>query len=623
MQLLKDPANQELVEVLRDLPRQDMFVYGGAGWTDLVPLLQQLNTAQRFAPLQALLAGQDPGKSQARAILHSLNATADKLRMPELVFGFKLSKAAPASAQIKRLEDHLTQLIARVPELKGRLKRTQVAGADALTFTLDGSLVPVESIPWSEIEETEGEYQKLRLRLKAMTLAVTVLVKNDYLLLTVGPHAGVAERFGNGPALASRPELAPLAKFADRKLLAVGYGSQVLAASLATTADDITNLLDMAKTGLDKLPIPEKRREAIDKDLKQMAQAMLAGLAKPGAGLAFTFLSDRGQETYSYDYGSNPHAVTPKPLTIIDHLGGSPLIAVAGAIGDPTPGYRELVKWIKVIYGHAEAMAKEMFPDHWQQAEQGLGMVLPFLKKFDEITGTQFLPALGDGEAALVIDAKWTSKQWFKGFDQGGKDLPLLEMGFVRTVKDSAKLLTALGAYRELASDVLAKAKEFGAQVPEGGVPKPEAKKVAGGTVYHWPLPPAGQDPQVQPNLGVSETLMALGLSVKHSERLLAKTPLTTDGGPLTEKRPATGIVVVDFAGFIGVTRTWVEQFALNLMLEQVPEKAPPGLGRNDIPDQVRTVFDVLGCLRQYTSVTYREGAATVTHSELIIRDLK
>jgi hypothetical protein len=379
----------------------------------------------------------------------------------------------------------------------------------------------------------------------------------------------------------------------------------------------------MAKTGLDKLPIPEKRRDAIDKDLKEIAKEMTANLATPGAGVAFSFLSDRGQESYSYDYGTRSGATPGKPLTILDHLGGSPLIAIAGVTGDSTPGYRAMVKWLKVLYGHLEGTVKEMFPDAWQQAEQGLELVAPFLKKFDEITGTQFLPALGDGEAALLLDAKWTSKQWFKDFDQGGKELPLLEVGFVRTVKDSATLLTALGAYRELASEVLAKAKEFGARVPEGGVPKPESKKVAGGAVYFWPLPPVGQDPQVQPNLGVSDALLAAGLSVKHSERLLAKIPLKTDGGPLAAKRPAIGVVVVDFAGFFGTVRPWVEQLALPMALEQVPDKAPPGLGKKDIPEQVRTLFDVLGCLRTYTSVTYRDGAATVTHSELVIRDLK
>src|SRR5581483_7270900 len=115
------------------------------------------------------------------------------------------------------------------------------------------------------------------------------------------------------------------------------------------------------------------------------------------------------QESYSYDYGTNPHAAAPKPLTILDHLGGSPLIAVVGPVGDPTPAYKWLVQWLHTFYGHVDAVAKELAPENaYQQAQQGLAMARPYLKKFDEITGSVFLPALGDGEAALVFDAKWT-----------------------------------------------------------------------------------------------------------------------------------------------------------------------------------------------------------------------
>src|SRR5262245_5302041 len=38
MQLLKDPANQDLLDVLRDLPRQEIFIYGGPNWARLMPV---------------------------------------------------------------------------------------------------------------------------------------------------------------------------------------------------------------------------------------------------------------------------------------------------------------------------------------------------------------------------------------------------------------------------------------------------------------------------------------------------------------------------------------------------------------------------------------------------------
>jgi hypothetical protein len=626
MQALKDPANKELAELLADLPRQEIFLYGGAGWTDLLPLLMELNSAQRFAPLQALLGGGNPdaGKAQARAILQVLNNSASKIAFPEVVFGFRLSQTGPASSQIKRLEGLLTQLTANDPVLKGSIKRAQVAGTDALTFSLDGSLIPMDKIPWSDIEEQEGQFQKLRARLKALTFTASLLVKNDYLLLTLGPTAKVAERLGSGTSLATRPELAPLAKYADRKIVSASYSSKALAAGVATTPEDISALVDLAKNGLDRVPLTEKLRAAIDKDLKKLAAEISATLPKPGASMSFAFLSDRGQESYAYSYGTSPDASSPKPLTILDHLGGSPIIGLAGQVSDPTPAYQTLVKWIKIIYGHADAAAKELAPDQIYNSVQGsMEQILPILKKFDEITSGLFLPALGGGELALVMDGKWTSKQWHKEFDQGGKDLPMLEVGVVRTVADAAKLVKAFQGYRDLINDVITKANDFGAGLPDGGLPKPEMKKGAAGTAYFWPIPQAGQDQQILPNFGLSEKLIAFGLSLKHTDRLLTSTPLKTEGGLLAENRPATLVAVIDFGGIIAAARPWIEQIALPAALEQMPDNAPPGAGKKDIPAQVKTVLDVIACLQSFTSVTYREGDVTVTHSLLVIRDLK
>ena len=625
MKLLQDPANKELADLLVDLVKQEIFIYGGSGWTDLLPLLNDINYANMTASFQAGISSQDPSEFQKRALLQTLNDSADKIAFPEFVIGFKLSKTAPATAQLKRLEDLLNKVTANTP-LKGRVKRVQVGGADALTVTVDSSLVPMDKIPWGQLEQQEGQYQKLRRRLKSLTLAVSLMVKDDYLLLTVGPTPQVAAKLGSGATLASRSELAPLAKFADRKMVSISYYSRAMAETFGTKPEQIDSLVTMAKDGLDKLPLPENRRTAIDKDLKKMADEVKATLPKPGGGLGFAFLSDRGQESYSYNYSVYPNGVTPKRLGILEHLGGSPLIAVAGRVGDPTPGYKMLAKWIKTIYGHADAVASDLAPAVQQSFQQGLDMVGPFIKKFDDITGNQFLPALGEGEMALVIDAKWTSKQWFRELDQNGKSLPMPELGIVRTVADGDKLLKAFQSYRELIGEIMSKANDFGANMPEGGLPKPETKKLGAGTAYFWSLsklPDNPFDKQVQPNVGLSDKLFVFSLSIKDTDRLMTPTPLKLDGGPLADNRPVLAAGVVDFGGMVQAMRPWIEQMALPAILQQMPENMPPGVGKKDIPPQVKTVLDVLGCLRTFTSVTYRDGTVTVTHSEMVIKDLQ
>jgi hypothetical protein len=624
MKLLQDPANKELADLLVDLVKQEVFIYGGAGWTDLLPMFSEINMANMTAAFQAGMAGANPEDFQKRALLKVLNDSADKLAFPELVIGFKLSKTEPATAQLKRLEDLLTMATANTP-LKGKVKRVPVAGSDAVALTVDSSLVPIDQIPWSELEQQEGQFQKLRKRLKAMTLSAAVMVKDGYLLLTVGPTPQVAAKLGHGGGLANRTELAPLTKFADRKVVSVAYTSKAMIETFATKPEQVDSLVDMAKNGLDKLPLPENRRTAIDKDLKKMADEFKASLPKPGASFSFAFLSDHGQESYSYDYAVYANGVAPKPLTVLEHLGGSPLIAVAGRVGDPTPGYKMFAKWIKTIYGHVDAVASDLVPGPYQQVQQGMEMILPFIKKFDDITGNQFFPALGEGEMAFVIDAKWTSKQWIKDLDQQGKSLPLLEIGAVRTVADSGKLLKSFQAYRELINEVMAKANDFGANLPEGGLPKPETKRLVTGSAYFWSLanlPDNPFDKQVQPNFGLSDKLITFSFSLKHSDRLMTATPLKAEG-LVADGKPVLAAAVVDFGGMVQAMRPWIEQLAVPAILQQAPDNAPPGVTKKEIPAQVKTVLDVIGCLRTFTAVTYREGTATVTHSEMVIKDLE
>jgi hypothetical protein len=618
-----DPANRELTDLLLALGRREVVVYGGAGWADFATLLLEANGAMRFAPAQAALSGKfgpEANKAQAEAVLRVLSASADKLRVPELVLGFRLDNAAPATAQIKRLEDLLKPLSDQEPQLKGRVKRVAVGGgAEALTLTLDGGMVPWDQIPVDE--DFKDDVKALFAKLKTLKLTVSLVAKNDFLLLGIGPDAGAVEKFGRGPALATRSEFRPLAQFRDKPLVAVNYTSAALAAAVATTPEDVTGIATALKGFLGKAPISDDRRKAIEKDVDDLAQQLAATLPRPGASMGFAFLTPRGMEGYAYDY-TTPRAIESKPLTILDHVGGSPLMAAAARVGAGTSAYKTLVKWLKTIYGHAEAVVGELLGEaQQQQIQTAVQLVLPHLKKFDEITATMLLPALADGQMALVVDAKWTSKHWFPELDQGGQELPMLELGCVHSVSDSALLLRAFRSYRELVNDVLAQARQFGAQVPED-LPKAQTKKVGPGMAYYWPVPEMGQDAQVQPNVALSEGVLAATLSLAHSERLLKPTPLAGDGGPLADKRPLLAASVVDFGGVLRAARPWVEKFAIPALAE-VAEDAPPGLTRKELPGQVRTLLDVLQVFRGYRSATYREGNATVTHSETVIQDLK
>jgi hypothetical protein len=556
-------------------------------------------------------------------MLRVLNEHTARLQAPDTVIGFRLKDSRAATEQLGRLEEVLKDVLGRQPQLKDRLKRRQFAGGDFLVLELDGSLVPWDEVPWEKIETKEGEFAALQKKLKGLKLTISLGVKDRYLLLAIGAGTEGVTKLGQGAALAGRAELRPLAKYADRTVTAVAYSSAKMLSAFSTRPEDIDGMVEMADAALKQAPIADEQRAKLLKDLKALAQEWKSALPKPAAAMAFSLLTDRGQESFSYSYLAGAQA-PDKPLTILDHLGGSPLLAAAGRTGDATPAYKGLVKWAKVFYGHFEEIVLPQLGEAEKEQFQAVTkVVFPLLKRFDEITGQQFLPSLADGQSALVIDARWTSRRWHTALPEAKKPLPMLELGCVHSVSDAELLTKALANYRQLINDSLDAARQLGARIPEEvTIPKAQSKKVAGGTLYWWPLPEAGQDPQVLPNLGIGERVMVVTLSEAHSQRLLKATPLQVDGGPLAQQRPLLGAAVVDFAGLVQAARPWVEDVALPEVLREVPEEGPPGLTRKEVPEQVRTVLEVLQCLRGMTSATYVEDGAVVTHSETVFRDL-
>jgi hypothetical protein len=113
-------------------------------------------------------------------------------------------------------------------------------------------------------------------------------------------------------------------------------------------------------------------------------------------------------------------------------------------------------------------------------------------------------------------------------------------------------------------------------------------------------------------------------LSKGHSVRLLTPTALKVDSKPLADrKRKATAAVVFNFPAFVDAAEPWIRlgvQMAEAELQRNAGEDLPAGF--RNLDPQVTTVLKVLRCWRNYTSITYVEGGALVTHSETVYKDL-
>src|SRR5258708_23342487 len=143
-----------------------------------------------------------------------------------------------------RLENLITKNIESVRPLKGRCERRKVGSGEYLVLNLDGKMVPWDQIPLKQIEKTPGEFDKLVEKLKRLTLSISIGVRGDYLLVSIGPSTDHVANLGNGKLLVSRPEFQPLSKYAGERLTSIHFASKEARVAENASEANLSGLLD-------------------------------------------------------------------------------------------------------------------------------------------------------------------------------------------------------------------------------------------------------------------------------------------------------------------------------------------------------------------------------------------
>ncbi len=626
----RDPEVKKSLAFLADLFSDEIFVYGGPSFNQTVELLQRTYAAVQFnGPLMAGINGQARSarmeEIQGRAFVRALVAQVDRIKFPELVIGFKVKDQALAKEQIDQLELNLQMVLGMAPPvLQNRLKRATIAGSSYLTFTVDGAMVPWDPQVEEKIRSLAANPEdgdKLIEHLKKTTLVVSLGLRDDYLLLAIGPSTELLARLGEGTPLRAAPELAAVAKFADKRICSVGYLSKALSLHFNQTKASIDNMLQMVKTLLGSAQVPEQMREEIEKDAADLAADIKKLVPEIGPSSSISFLTEGGVEGYGYDWSEHPELDSSKPLDLLRHVGGNPVaVLVSRTKVSPEP-YDLLVKWMGVGYGYLEKYGvPQMKPEERAEYEKIAAQVKPLVVRLDTTTRNLLIPALADGQTGLVIDAKLTSQQFLKALPPTRQALTMLEPAIIVSVSDAAKLKRAFEDYYAVADEFV----EILKGIPKSGIPKdfkiprPRVFNIRLGTAYGYRLPAEwGVDRQVIPNAGLSEKVGVLSISGQHTLRLLGEKEAMIAGFPLPADRPLAMYGGLDFVVFVDALKPWVE---LGL------EKGTASLDRQVAEmarQHAKAVLEVLKVYRGSVSETYVEGKVTVTHSHDVFHDIE
>ncbi len=590
----ENPEVRSALALLGDMMSREVFVCGDPASADCVGLLQETIAAMRYGPAIAQITGQargmNPKKLNARLLLTTLAENSDRIKVSNTILGFRVKDTQRASEALIKLEMAVNLAAVAVPELAGKIKRSKVAGHEYLTISLDGQMVPWDKLPLENLEEVEakkGDAKKVIDKLKTLKLVIALGLRNDYLLLSIGPSTDYLAKLGQGKSLADRTEFKPLEKFADRRLVSIGYLSKRMAAQVMNKPEDVENLVGLLDTALDDLDdLSADQKARIRKDSTALSKDLKRLIPVPGAILSFDFLAAQGMEGYSYNWGSYPNVGASKPLSLLHHVGGSPLVMLVGQSNVSVADYDRLVHWLKVGYRYFEEYGlPAMPPPDREKLEKAVKAFRPLLERLNRTNRTMLLPALADGQVGLAVDAQLKSRQFVNTVPATPQAMPMFEPALLFGVSDAQLLRKAMAEYRHIFNDSVDVLRKVASEdVPDFKIPEPKLTKTSVGTLYWYPLPNEwGVTDEVKVVLGLSDQVALVGATQGQAERLLKTTPLVVGGVLASTDRPLIAAAVLDWAGIVNAAAPWAELAAQEVIkkkfgdakLTERPAKSP------------------------------------------------
>ncbi len=635
---VQSPTGQDAVAVLKEMFSEEGFMYGGGDIAETISVFMELNSLRRTVPVEAAAGGKDSKELATDRIFEILDKHADKLKVPTMVVGFRIKDQARAKRELDEVHSLIRNLLDQAqPDLAAHLQRDQIAGNEFLTFRVDGSMLPWDKIKEEAENLSDEQFEKLKAFGSKQKLAVALGVTDEFVILSIGESTDHLEKIGQGAVLADAPAIKRLEKHADQRVVAIQYVSKTFAKSLGNANQTINDIAGAAEQALKQAKIGEEQRKEIVDDIRSLNLARY--MPEPGDTSGIAFLTDRGYEGFQYSDGKRPMMDSSKPLTILSHVGGSPMLVIASRSKQNVEDYEQAITWLKKTAAHIEKIAEEKSePDQWSKYQEIRKKAIVLLERLDKTNREYLYPALSDGQGAFVLDLQANSKQWFKKMPESPKALPMLELAFTASVNDAERLRQAVTAYIDIGVETYKLVKEYNPkEMPELKLPKVAISDLSeGGKLYSYPLPKKwGVDPQVAVNAGLSDKLVAVSTMPKTTERLLHETTPNLDTS-LKFDRPAAMVLHVEFAKMIAAIEPWID-YGVDVASGKLKPRKEKDDDDNDKPaqpnqlalqmgfvvPQVHQFLQFASALKSATAITYQDEDVWVTHSETHLQDLK
>jgi hypothetical protein len=638
--ILNAPENKPLMDLVCDAVSHEIFLCGDQGFEQVMKMLVRLSEESNRIQFEALAEGGDiDGDELGQRMFALVMQDLGKLDVPPMIIGFRLSDTAIAKSQLARLAALIEKAAADIPELAKAYKKQTISGTDFITLTGESSMIPWDKIAADADTDEREKVEQVAKALEGKQATAALGLHDEFLILHIGATLDDLEAWGTRPLLWDKEEMTIVRQADEKPVTSVSYVSGEFLRAISRPKEQLDSYVKLAQAALPRAELEKELQDTLLADVERLANDVKRWIPDQGTAVSVQFMTDDGFEGYRQNWTENLLLDGSKPLDILSHTGGSPLVMIAARSRLKNgEGYKFLATWLQRLGNYGQVIAEKNLEGAQRETFESVQQELvPLIKRSDEITRDELIPALQDGQGAWVLDAKMESRQWHFLMPPASEPLPMFEVAEVYGVSDAAKLKNAFANYGAVADDLLKFGKKMVEEYQEElndmldgpaqalpalllsmQVPTPKIRETDDGQLYEFNnFSRIGLDARLAPAVGISADTLVMSLSPQTVERLLATTPLEA-AAPLADYATRNLAVAahVDVAGLIGVIRAWTN-YGLTTAAElqdneQIAAVAP----------MVDTVMEILQCFRTYENASYVQDDSMVTHARSRFRDL-
>ncbi|MCA8953794.1 MAG: hypothetical protein KDE27_30055, partial [Planctomycetes bacterium] len=518
----RDPLARDALAIATDALSHEVFFYAGA---ELVPLLAAANEIyldllwhRATAPLSAPTAADD--ELDPNVVAELVLAHADVLRMPPLIAGFRVRDPERCQRVLAEFCRRIGRIFATPPA------ELSIGGGRFRTLRVDGG-----AIPPAELRRTFADARAAGLRddlarrledlLVQQTLALAVGTRGDYLLVAIGADTTHLAKLGQSSSLAAAAALAPVRQLGGPELFELVYEHEWLAhgdplrpAAIGAAVGDLVqktagDTAAAARDGLDALA------ERATRDVEGLLADFAASLPLRRPRVTASRFG-RGLETFTFSGRGTELGDSGRPLDLRKHVGTSPLAFAVSRPAPLLPSYRQLAHWLQIGYGWFHELAVPRMNDRdRREFERFERSFVPLARDLHRVTEELLLPSIDGRENAITADAEGRLRALPPNATRLPGALPLPRPALVLGLTDPASF-TAAGREYGRALDRFLRA------LGSAGLPAPDARPFAGGTLYSWPFATTDADyGGFTPHALVRDGIAVLGFAPSQSRDIV------------------------------------------------------------------------------------------------------